>query len=54
MSLFIENWESGKIREFWKDQKIHFRSIAILKMHFPVKFHPYISVFDKVSAFLIL
>ena len=42
-----------KSGNFWKDLKIHFRSISILKMHFPVKFNPYISVFDKVTAFLI-
>ena len=33
---------------------MHFRSFAILKMHFPVKFGPYILVFDKVTALLIL
>ena len=28
--------------------------MAILKMLFPVKFHPHISIFDKVTSFLIL
>ena len=38
---------------FWKYLKIHFKSFAILKMHFPVKFRPYKSALDKVTAFLI-
>ena len=55
MPLFMKNREIGKNREiFWNDLKIHFRSFVILKMHFPVKFRPYISIFDKVTALLIL
>ena len=55
MSLFIENREIGKNREiFPKYLKFHFRCFAILKIYFLVKFLPYISVFDKVTAFLIL
>ena len=55
MSLFIKNREIGKNREISvEDLKIHFRSFAILKMHFPVKFRPYILFFDKVTALLIL
>ena len=37
-----------------KDLKIHFKSFAILKMYFPVKFRPYVLVFDKVTALLIM
>ena len=45
----------GKNREiFQKDLKILFRLSAILKMHFLVKFCPYISVFNKVIVLLIL
>ena len=55
MSLFIENLDIGKNLEiFRKYLKIHFRSFAILKMHFHVKFCPYVLVFDKVTALLIL
>ena len=55
MSLFIKNREIGKNREIFRnDLKIHFRSFLILKMHFPVKFRTYISIFDKVTALLIL
>ena len=55
MSLFTENREIGKNREiFLEDLKIHFNSISILKIHFPVKFRPYISFFNKVTALLIL
>ena len=37
-----------------QDLEIHFRWVAILEMYFLVKFCPYISVFDKVAALLIL
>ena len=55
MSLFIENRKIGKNREiFPKDLKFQFRWFAILKIYFLVKCYPYISVFDKVTALLIL
>ena len=55
MPLFMKNREIGKNREiFWNGLKIHFRSFVILKIHFPVNFRPYISIFDKVTALLIL
>ena len=55
MSLFIENQEIGRYREiFPKNLKFHFRWCAILKIYFLVKFRPYVSVFDKVTALLIL
>ena len=55
MSLFTENREIGKNREiFPKYLKFHFRCFAILEIYFLVKFRPYISVFDKVTALLIL
>ena len=55
MSLFTENREIGKNREiFPKYLKFHFRCFAILEIYFLVKFRPYISVFDIVTALLIL
>ena len=49
----MKNREIGKNREiFLNDLKIYFRSFVILKIHFPVKFCPYISIFDKVTALL--
>ena len=54
MSLFTENREIGKNREiFPKYLKFHFRCFAILEIYFLVKFRPYISVFDIVTALLI-
>ena len=46
--------KSGKIGKFLERSRNSFQIIPILKMHFPVKFHPYISVFDKFTAYLIL
>ena len=38
--------KSGKNREILlEDLNIHIKSFAILKMHFPAKFRPYISFF---------
>ena len=55
MSLFTKNREIGKNREiFPKYLTFHFRRFAILKIYFLVKFRPYISVFDIVTALLIL
>ena len=45
--------ELGKIGKL-RRSKIHLKSFTIHKMHFLVKLHPYISVFVKVSAFLLL
>ena len=51
----MKNREIWKNREtFINDLKIHFRSFVILKMYFLVNFRPYISIFDKVTALLIL
>ena len=54
MSLFSKNREIGKIGKFLERSKNSFQINAILKMHFLLKFHPYISVFNKVTALLIL
>ena len=52
---FFKKREIGKDREiFQKDLATHFRRVAILDIYFLVKFRPFVSVFYKVTALLIL
>ena len=53
-SFWKRSWFFQISRFFPKYLKFHFRCFAILEIYFLVKFRPYMSVFDKVTALLIL